>query len=224
MFLLSFFICKSDCLTRHEPHRTSLGRLQLIQNSAARLLTKTKKREHITPVLAALHWLPVTFRIDFKVLLLTYKALNGRGPNYILNSLTHYVPKRTLRSSAAGLLEAPGGRQTIGDAAFVNRAPKWWNALPKIIREAESVDTFKRELKTYLFTRAFLEWHTRITNCALAAHLIMVLAHLTFFLLCYRYSISLRSNCYCISYCCFITVFNFFFSSFFSFLPFFFLL
>ncbi|KAF7648774.1 hypothetical protein LDENG_00152180, partial [Lucifuga dentata] len=44
-------------------------RLQLIQNSAARLLTKTKKREHITPVLATLHWLPVSYRIDFKVLL-----------------------------------------------------------------------------------------------------------------------------------------------------------
>src|SRR4029434_10045736 len=74
-------------------------RLQLIQNSAARLLTRTKRREHISPVLAALHWLPVTFRIDFKVLLLIYKALNGLGPSYIENSLVKYLPSRTLRSS-----------------------------------------------------------------------------------------------------------------------------
>ena len=72
---------------------------------AIRLLTRTKRREHISPVLAALHWLPVTFRIDFKVLLLTYKALNGLGPSCIANSLVNYLPSRTLRSSAAGLLE-----------------------------------------------------------------------------------------------------------------------
>ena len=81
------------------------GRLQLIQNSAARLLTKTKMRAHISPVLATLHWLPGTFRIDFKVFFLTYKALNGQGPNYTANSLTNYTPARTLRSSNAGLLK-----------------------------------------------------------------------------------------------------------------------
>ena len=51
--------------------------LQLVQNSAARLLTKTSRFCHITPVLASLHWLTVQARDDFKVLLLTYKALNG---------------------------------------------------------------------------------------------------------------------------------------------------
>ena len=57
--------------------KKAIDRLQLIQNSAARLLTKTKKREHITPVLYTLHWLPVSHRIDFKVLLIVYKALNS---------------------------------------------------------------------------------------------------------------------------------------------------
>ena len=52
-----------------------LCRLQLVQNSAARLLTCTKK--HITPVLASLHWLPIRYRIDFKLLLTVYKSLHG---------------------------------------------------------------------------------------------------------------------------------------------------
>src|SRR4029434_149706 len=92
-------------------------RLQLIQNSAARLLNRTKRREQFSPVLAALHWLPVTFRIDFKVLLLIYKALNGLGPSYIEKSLVKYLPSRTLRSSNAGLLEVPSNsRKKIGDA------------------------------------------------------------------------------------------------------------
>ncbi len=65
--------------------------LQLIQNTAARILTRTRKSEHITPVLRSLHWLPVTFRIDFKVLLLVYKSLNGLGPKYIADMLTEYT-------------------------------------------------------------------------------------------------------------------------------------
>ncbi len=49
-----------------------------------------EKNEHITPVLRSLHWLPVTFRIDFKVILLVYKSLNGLGPKYIADMLTEY--------------------------------------------------------------------------------------------------------------------------------------
>ena len=82
-------------------------RLQLVQNAAARVLTKTKMREHITPVLASLHWLPVVFRIDFKILLLVYKGVNGLAPSYLYDCLKRYVPNRPLRSSNADLLDAP---------------------------------------------------------------------------------------------------------------------
>ncbi len=64
--------------------KKSLKTLQLIQNAAARVLTGTRKRDHISPVLASLHWLPVKSRIEFKVLLLTYKALNGQAPLYVV--------------------------------------------------------------------------------------------------------------------------------------------
>lgn len=57
--------------------KKSLRQLQLIQNSAAGVLTKTKKIDRVTPVLKYLHWLPVTRRIDFKVLMLVYKAPSG---------------------------------------------------------------------------------------------------------------------------------------------------
>uniref|UniRef100_A0AAQ6IB00 Reverse transcriptase domain-containing protein n=1 Tax=Anabas testudineus TaxID=64144 RepID=A0AAQ6IB00_ANATE len=59
----------------------SIYRLQIVQNSAARLLTRKRKYDHITPVLASLHWLPVCFRIDFKILLITFKALHGLSPS-----------------------------------------------------------------------------------------------------------------------------------------------
>uniref|UniRef100_A0A3Q3N5J5 Reverse transcriptase domain-containing protein n=1 Tax=Mastacembelus armatus TaxID=205130 RepID=A0A3Q3N5J5_9TELE len=67
--------------------KKSIRQLQLIQNAAARVLTNTKKLDHITPVLRSLHWLPISQRIDFKILLLVYKALNGCGPKYIQDTL-----------------------------------------------------------------------------------------------------------------------------------------
>ena len=76
--------------------QSSLHRLQLVQNAAARILTGTKKCHHLTPVLAALRWLPILFRIDFKILFLTFKALNGLAPIYISDLLVPYVLLRTL--------------------------------------------------------------------------------------------------------------------------------
>lgn len=60
-----------------------LNKLQWVQNSAARILTRTRHRNHIKPILETLHWLPVKFRVDFKILMLTYKALNGLAPQYL---------------------------------------------------------------------------------------------------------------------------------------------
>ncbi len=82
----------------------SLVKLQLIQNAAARVLMKLKKREHTTPVLMELHWLPVHQRIDYKILTLVYKALHNLTPSYISDCLSRYIPNRMLRSSSAGLL------------------------------------------------------------------------------------------------------------------------
>jgi len=68
--------------SKDEVPKKTMRQLQLIQIAAARILSRTRKHEH-TPVLRSLHWLPVTFRIDFKVLLVVYKSLNGLGPQYI---------------------------------------------------------------------------------------------------------------------------------------------
>lgn len=115
------------CLSQRD-----LNRLQLVQNSAARLLTKTRKHEHITPILSSLHWLPVCFRIDFKILLTTFIALQGLAPPYILDLLTPYEPMRPLRSSGKGLLNVPVTRlRKKGDRAFSARAPRLWNSLPR---------------------------------------------------------------------------------------------
>ncbi len=77
----------------------SISRLQYIQNSAARMLTYTKRSAHITPILFNLHWLPVSSRIIYKILLLTFKSLHGLAPTYLSDLLSPYTPSRLLRSS-----------------------------------------------------------------------------------------------------------------------------
>ena len=73
-----------------------IKKLQYVQNAAARLLSCTGKHEHITPILKQLHWLPVNERIDFKILVLTFKALNGTTPRYLCDILNPYQPNRLL--------------------------------------------------------------------------------------------------------------------------------
>ena len=130
----------------------SLKSFQRIQNAAARVLMKTNKRDHISKVLASLHWLPFKFRIEFKVLVLTYKALNDRAPDLIVT----YFPNRALCPQTAGLLVVPRvSKSRMGGRAFSYQAPLLWNKLPVNVREADTLSTFKIRLKTFLSDKAY---------------------------------------------------------------------
>ncbi|KAL6458614.1 hypothetical protein MHYP_G00320860 [Metynnis hypsauchen] len=135
---------------------SNLNKLQLVLNAAARVLTKTRTFDHISPVLSALHWLPVKFRIDYKILLLTYKALHGLAPEYLRDLISYYEPPRLLRSQGAGFLVVPKiQRSSAGGRAFSYKAPQLWNNLPDNVRDSDTVSIFKSRLKTYLFSLAF---------------------------------------------------------------------
>ncbi len=132
-----------------------LKRLQLLQNKAARIISRTGKYEHITPVLQKLHWLPVRYRIEYKVLLLVFKCLYGDAPCYLKELLKLYTPKRSLRSGALNLLSTPKCPNKKGDRAFSIAGPKLWNDLPIYLRKPLSITVFKKGLKTCLFKKAF---------------------------------------------------------------------
>jgi len=108
----------------------SLRRLQGVQNAAARFLTGKRKRDQITPVLASLHWLPVSFRVQFKILLIVFKCLTNTAPPYLSDMLYSYTPARALRSADQLLLTVPKTRLiTRGDRAFSVVGPRLWNGL-----------------------------------------------------------------------------------------------
>ena len=135
---------------------STICHLQRVQNIAARILTRTKKYDHITPILQHLHWLPVRERIIFKIMLLTYRGVNGMAPTYIERMLIPYKPQRSLRSSESGQLVVPHSRlKGYGDRAFAVVTPTLWNNLPEHIRRAKTLGSFKTLIKTELFVKAF---------------------------------------------------------------------
>ena len=139
-----------------DSENTRIRRLQLIQNNAACIISRSKKTVSITPILHSLHWLPIESRIEYKIILLTFKSLNGLAPTYLSELLIPYNPIRTVKSSNSNLLQEHEPR-TIkhGERAFVNCAPQLWNSLPNDMRLCESQDIFKKKLKTFLFKNAF---------------------------------------------------------------------
>ena len=133
-----------------------IRRMQLVQNAAARVITGCKKKDHVTPILHQLHWLPVEYRIVYKVLLLTFKVLNGKGPEYLRELLTVYVPGRSLRSETDNLLCVPRTKYVeTQKRAFGVQAALQWNKLPVSLRHTDTVDSFKKALKTHLFKHAY---------------------------------------------------------------------
>ena len=145
----------NNCLLIGIPSK-DISRLQLVQNSAARLIAGLKKKDHITPTLVKLHWLPVKYRILYKLLLLTFKSLNGKGPEYLQELLIPYIPSRSLRSSNDCKLLVPKTNFVeTAKRAFCVRAPQEWNNLPAWLRNKTTVDSFKNNLKTYLFKQAY---------------------------------------------------------------------
>uniref|UniRef100_A0A3B3RKC8 Reverse transcriptase domain-containing protein n=1 Tax=Paramormyrops kingsleyae TaxID=1676925 RepID=A0A3B3RKC8_9TELE len=134
----------------------SLHKLQLVQNSAARIITRTPSTAHITPVLQELHWLPITYRIQFKILLLTFKAIHDLAPSYLSDLIQINRPSRSVRSSSSLHLTVPHTRlTTMGGRAFSYSAAYLWNTLPPDIRRINSISMFKSRLKTHLFKVAY---------------------------------------------------------------------
>ena len=80
------------------PHK-SLNKIQQIQNAAARLISGSKKHEHITSILEELHWLPINYCIHYKIMVLVHKVLEGSGTAYLQELLKTYKPNRSLQSS-----------------------------------------------------------------------------------------------------------------------------
>ena len=132
---------------------TLLDKLQLIHNAAAKIILRGKKRDHVTPLLKELHWLPLSQRRFFKLLLLVFKSLHGIGPNYLREHLTLKTSKYDLRYDELKVPHTTYKR--YGDRAFSVAGPRYWNTLPSDVQLCTTVPAFKTALKTHLFNYPF---------------------------------------------------------------------
>jgi hypothetical protein len=130
---------------------SSIHRLQLVQNSLARVvLPSTLRHHHISPVLKRLHWLPVEQRIRYKIVCLTYKSLHYQQPSYLFELLSP-VALSGRRSSSNKLLNLQRVTSISGLRSFFSSAPKLWNYLPLSLRLSPTYSSFRAKLKTFLF-------------------------------------------------------------------------
>ena len=129
----------------------------MVQNTAARVLCNIGKFDHVTPVLKKLHWLPIEWRVKFKVCLIVFKSIHGSGPQYIKDMLIERQYKYGLRYGSEHILSVPKTKyKTLGDRAFSASAPKIWNELPRDLRSTLCLASFKTKLKTHFFNKAYL--------------------------------------------------------------------
>ena len=143
--------------------KNSILRLQRIQNQAARILTKTPRRDHITEVLIDLHWLRIEERIVYKLLILTFKAFIDRtAPLYLCELIEQQKSStntHTRLANDAFLLKLPPPSRNCSDTfferSFTYGAPYEWNKLDERVRRLSNFNMFKSEIKTVLFLRYF---------------------------------------------------------------------
>ncbi|XP_063682551.1 uncharacterized protein LOC134817345 [Bolinopsis microptera] len=127
-----------------------LKQLQSLQNRACRLVKGLKRREEVEPYIKELHWLKVQERIEFKILLLTFKLLHGLAPSYLSNLVKYmYNPSGGRDVSLHCPINSP-------PRAFSSSAPRLWNNLPQDIRKCVNINDFKGKLKALnLFRKSF---------------------------------------------------------------------
>ena len=134
-----------------------LGRLQKVQNAATRFITGRRSLHSTSDIRKQLHFLPVKERISYKLCLLTYKALNGLAPTYLseLVQRRKHKLKNLRRDTDITYLERKFTHYCSSKGAFSIAAPAVWNDLPKLLRENTSVLSFKANLKTHFFKKAY---------------------------------------------------------------------
>ena len=134
--------------------KNSTKKLQRVQNIAAKLVLNRTKYESSTESRKQLHWLPITARTEFKIIVLVYKCLHGNAPEYLQKILTpKLVLREGLRSSTftSNLHIPKTSRHTFASRSFSVSGPSLWNELPYNIKECINLKMFRKEVKTYLF-------------------------------------------------------------------------
>ncbi|CAH3160779.1 unnamed protein product, partial [Porites lobata] len=114
--------------------------LQTVQNFAVRIVSGTRKFDHVTPILKQLQWLPIVKQLKVRDATMVFKCLNGLAPPYLCQK---FKPDRKDR------LHIPLCRTAAGQRAFTFRGQRLWNSLPDEFQSITNLDVFKVEIKQH---------------------------------------------------------------------------
>ena len=137
---------------------SSLAPLNRVLSAAVRLVAGLGPRDHVTEHMKHLHWLPIQFRIKFRLYVLMHGAVHGQSPSYIKDvfvPLSDLPGHSRLRSAAAGQYDVPFTRTQFGRRALSVAAPTEWNNLPTNLRSIADITAFKKAIKTHFFRQAY---------------------------------------------------------------------
>ena len=143
---------------------SDLTKLQHILNRLARVVTKSPPFTRSVPLLRSLHWLPIKYRVHFKICLLTYRALYKKQPVYLRSVIATSLPSRSLRSNRGITLSIPTIRTNTGARAFSSCTPSLWNNLPLSVCSATSVATFEKTSQNIPFRLGVPHVDTGVPN------------------------------------------------------------
>ena len=127
-----------------------------MQNTLARVVLRQRNSDHITPAVVHLHWLPIKYRVVFKLAILTYKTLQSHQPRYLYDLIaSDNQPVRSLRSSTQNRLPFNILRTVTSSRPFRHSSVAVWNNLAQNIRDSNSLITFRSKLESHLFSASF---------------------------------------------------------------------
>ena len=136
----------------------TIAPLQRLQNAAARIVFRLGPHDHISTSLQQLHWLPVSFRIKYKLCLLMHLIHTNQSPLYLSELVTpvsNRSGRTSLRSSSTAAHLIPRTKLKFGERAFAVAGPVTWNSLPDYLHRLSDTPAFKRQLKTFFYCQAF---------------------------------------------------------------------
>ena len=120
------------------------------------MVLELKSQDHVTSALKQLHWLPIRYRIKYKIAVITYKVLATYEPEYLRKLLVVRETNRKLCSNAHFLLQVPRSKlKQDGDRSFSVGAPSIWNRLPDKVKSAQTAQVFKRKPNSHFFQLAY---------------------------------------------------------------------
>lgn len=130
--------------------KKNLEKLQRVQNFAARIITGTRKHEHISPVLRELNWLPVHLTVQYRDTVMAFKCIKGLAPPYLCNKFRKRSEVHSLATRNRNMLNTPFFKSASGQRTFYYRATTLWNAMSDDMKILNQIGPFKNRLKRLL--------------------------------------------------------------------------